>query len=70
VLLVGLELDELSMNAMSIPSVKNITRSLSAEEAREIAAHALGLPTTKEVADFVAARMKERLPEGLYYRSY
>jgi phosphotransferase system enzyme I (PtsI) len=67
---VGLELDELSMNAMSIPSVKNITRGLSAEEAREIAAHALELPTTKEVSEFVAGRMSKRLPEGLYYRSY
>jgi phosphotransferase system enzyme I (PtsI) len=70
VLLVGLELDELSMNAMSIPSVKNITRSLSAEEAREIATHALELPTAQEVAEFVAGRMSERLPEGLFYRSY
>jgi phosphotransferase system enzyme I (PtsI) len=70
VLLIGLELDELSMNAMSIPSVKNITRSLSAEEAREIATHALELPTAQEVAEFVADRMSERLPEGLYYRSY
>jgi phosphotransferase system enzyme I (PtsI) len=70
VLLVGLELDELSMNAMSIPAVKNITRSLSAEEAREIADRALQLPTTREVAEFVAERMDKRLPDGLYYRSY
>jgi phosphotransferase system enzyme I (PtsI) len=70
VLLVGLGLDELSMNAMSIPSVKNITRGLSAAEAREIASHALELPTTKEVAEFVAGRMADRLTEGLYYRSY
>ncbi len=70
VLLLGLELDELSMNALSIPAVKNITRSLSAREARETAEQALQLPTSKEVAEFVGERMRERLPEGLYYRSY
>lgn len=70
VLLVGLGLDELSMNPLSIPSVKNITRGLSAEEAREIVEQALQLPTTQEVAEFVAKRMSAHLPEGLYYRSY
>jgi phosphotransferase system enzyme I (PtsI) len=70
VLLVGLGLDELSMNAVSIPSVKNITRSLSAREAREIATRALELPTAQEVADFVAGHMSDRLRDGLYYRSY
>jgi phosphotransferase system enzyme I (PtsI) len=32
-LLVGFGLDELSMNAVSIPTVKNIIRHLSAKEA-------------------------------------
>jgi phosphotransferase system enzyme I (PtsI) len=70
VLLVGLGLDELSMNATSIPSVKNITRGLSAEEANEIAEQALKLSTPREVTEFVAERMSDRLPEGLSYRSY
>lgn len=62
VLLVGLGLDELSMNAKSIPSVKNIIRSISAAEAREIAIHALTLPTAREVSDFVAEGMAGRIP--------
>ncbi len=70
VLLVGLGLDEFSMNATSIPSVKNIIRGLSAEEATQIADQALQLPTSREVKAFVSESMKDRLPEGLLYRSY
>jgi phosphotransferase system enzyme I (PtsI) len=70
VVLIGLGLDELSMNSMSIPSVKNITRGLSAAEAKEIADQALELPTTREVAKFISQRMLNQMPEGLYYRSY
>ena len=69
-LLIGLELDELSMNANSIPTVKNITRSLSAKEAKAIAHEALQIPTAREVSEFVAQSMAERLPAGLYYQRY
>jgi phosphotransferase system enzyme I (PtsI) len=70
VVLVGLGLDELSMNSISIPSVKNITRRLSRADSKEIADQALELATTQEVADFIAHRMRNQLPEGLAYRSY
>jgi phosphotransferase system enzyme I (PtsI) len=58
-LLVGFGLDELSMNAVSIPMVKNIIRRLSASEARAIAGEALRLPTAREVSDFLAEKLRE-----------
>lgn len=64
VLLVGLELDELSMNPLSIPWVKSVIRNLSAAEAREIARVALELSTADEIAAFVAERIADRIPEG------
>jgi phosphotransferase system enzyme I (PtsI) len=69
-LFIGLGLDELSMNANSIPAVKKITRSLSAEEAKDIAHQALQLPTARDVSEFVAQEMLARLPSGLYYQRY
>ncbi len=57
-LLVGFGLDELSMNADSIPTVKNIIRHLSAKEAREVAQEALRLPTVKEVSGFLNEKLR------------
>ncbi len=61
-LLVGFGLDELSMNAVSIPTVKNIIRRLSASEAKEIANQALTLVTVKEVSTFLAEKLRELTP--------
>ena len=61
-LLVGFGLDELSMNATSIPTVKNIIRCLSASEAKEIANQALTLVTVKEVSTFLAEKLQELTP--------
>lgn len=68
VILVGMGLDELSMNTGSILPVKSIIRRLSAAEAREIAGRALELATPGELSRFVAARLAERMPEGLHGR--
>jgi phosphotransferase system enzyme I (PtsI) len=67
VILVGFGLDELSMNALAIGSVKDIIRKLSLEEAREIAGQALELATAEEIASFVRERMAKRVPKGLYW---
>jgi phosphoenolpyruvate-protein kinase (PTS system EI component) len=50
------------MNADSVPTVKNIIRSLSAEEAREVAAEALRLPTVKDVSRFLNEKLRRLLP--------
>jgi len=62
-LLVGFGLDELSMNAVSIPAVKDIIRRLSAKEAREVAQEALRLPTVKEVSGFLNEKLRGLVPE-------
>jgi phosphotransferase system enzyme I (PtsI) len=58
-LLIGFGLDELSMNAVSIPTVKSIIRRLSAADARKIAGQALELVTAKEVSSFLAEKLRE-----------
>lgn len=52
-LLVGMGIDELSMNSSSIPHVKNIVRSISYEQAVEIASKALKLSTSDEIINFL-----------------
>jgi len=62
ILLVGFGFDELSMNAVSIPTVKNIVRHLTASEARAIGERALELATVREVSAFLAESLRELVP--------
>jgi len=59
VILLGLGLDEYSMNAASIPVIKNILRRVSYDKAREIAAHALALKTPEEVLEYSQGILKQ-----------
>lgn len=52
-LLVGLELDDLSMNATEIPAVKARIRRLSRPEAQRIAAVALEMSTAAEIEQYL-----------------
>jgi phosphoenolpyruvate-protein kinase (PTS system EI component) len=52
-LLLGLGLDEFSVNSAMVPVVKRIIRSLSLTEAQEIAREALRLATAEEVQGYV-----------------
>ncbi len=61
-ILLGLEIDELSMNAVSIPTVKRIIRSIRREEAAELTYHALSLTNAKEIERFVNQEMSRRFP--------
>jgi phosphotransferase system enzyme I (PtsI) len=61
--LVGLGVDELSMNAASVPLVKRILRATEWSDARDLAAEALGLRTAAEVADLLRKEMRRRFPE-------
>lgn len=62
-ILLGLEIDELSMNAVSIPTVKQIIRSIRREEAAELIYHVLTLTTAKEIEKFVNKEMGRRFPD-------
>ncbi len=57
--LLGLGLDEISTSPLLLPEVKKITRSLSYEEAKEIAAHALTLATGAEVVGYLKTQREE-----------
>lgn len=55
--LLGLRLDDLSMNAATLPLVKRVLRSATLAEAEELAAHVLTLPSAEEVERAVRAHM-------------
>lgn len=59
--LAGMGLDELSMNAYSIPRVKKMLRSIKMSDAREVAGKILGLSTAHEIAYCLAEEAKARL---------
>lgn len=63
--LVGLGVDELSMNAASIPLVKRILRGTEWPVAEGLAGEVLGLRTAAEVADRLRKEMRKRFPDEL-----
>jgi phosphotransferase system enzyme I (PtsI) len=62
-ILLGLGVDELSMNALAIPVVKRIVRHASMEEAQDFARQALQHGTVEEVNAYVTGVMARRFPE-------
>jgi phosphotransferase system enzyme I (PtsI) len=60
-ILLGLGIDELSMNPQSIPAVKNMIRSLRVEDAKLLVREALGQTTTLDVIKLVEASFGETL---------
>jgi phosphotransferase system enzyme I (PtsI) len=62
-LLVGLGVDELSMNAPAIPGVKRIVREIDQSQARALAAGLLRLRTAAEVGEELRKEMRRRFPD-------
>jgi len=60
--LLGLGLSELSMNGPSIPLVKRVIRSASAEDGRALVERLLGLATADEIEREVREEMTRRFP--------
>ena len=56
-LLLGLGLDEFSTSPVNIPKVKQVVRSVSMPQVRQLAQQALALNTAKEVEEFATAQM-------------
>jgi phosphotransferase system enzyme I (PtsI) len=61
--LLGLEVEELSMNALAVPVVKRVIRMTSLAKAKEIARQALRLDTVEEVNDYVTREMDRIFPD-------
>ncbi|HXG00072.1 MAG TPA: phosphoenolpyruvate--protein phosphotransferase [Bacteroidota bacterium] len=62
-LLVGLGLDEFSVAPAVLPEIKKIIRSIKYKEARKVAERVLTLSTEKEIKEYLASVLKEKLPE-------
>ncbi len=62
-ILLGFGLDEFSTSPIAIPEIKRIIRSVTMEQAREIAEQALTLSTGKEVERFAKRKLKEIVPD-------
>jgi phosphoenolpyruvate-protein kinase (PTS system EI component) len=56
-ILLGLGLDEFSMNAPAIPVAKQIIRSVSLEQSRRIATKALSLESAEAVLLYVCTQL-------------
>jgi phosphoenolpyruvate-protein kinase (PTS system EI component) len=59
ILLVGLEIDEISTSPLALPKIKKIIRSISFREARAIAQRALEFSSGAEVMEFLTANLKK-----------
>jgi len=64
-ILLGLGLDELSMNPMSIPRVKRIIRMISYKDSKEFLNKILVLKTTEEINAAVKREMVELVPDNV-----
>ena len=62
-ILLGIGIDELSMNAWSIPLIKKVIRSISKEEAVADMDEIMGLKTAKEVQYFIKKRTEHLIPD-------
>ncbi|MBD3296166.1 MAG: phosphoenolpyruvate--protein phosphotransferase [Candidatus Omnitrophica bacterium] len=61
-ILLGMELDEFSTSPIAVPEIKKIIRSITFEQAREIAEKALTFNTGREVQEYARKRLKELVP--------
>jgi phosphotransferase system enzyme I (PtsI) len=62
-ILLGFQLDELSMNPVCIPRVKKIIRSLSMQDCQSMLLQVLQMRHAEEIHQFVLEEMEKRLPE-------
>ncbi len=61
-ILLGLELDELSMNPLLIPRVKKIIRETTVMEAKQLLDRVMQFTSAVEIREFVEKTMRERFP--------
>jgi phosphoenolpyruvate-protein phosphotransferase (PTS system enzyme I) len=65
IVLLGLGLENYSMNPSSIPVVKNVIRSVRYRDCRRIAEACLNKKTAQEIEEFIIESVAMRFPEGL-----
>jgi len=62
-LLIGLGLRNISVSPFSIPELKEVVRSITIEEAQEIAAHAQKLDVARDVENFLRGELNRICPD-------
>lgn len=62
-ILLGFGLDEFSTSPVNVPEIKQVIRSLSLTQSKEIAKQVLAFSTGKEIVEFLRSRLKEIVPE-------
>jgi phosphotransferase system enzyme I (PtsI) len=62
-ILLGLELDDLSMNVLSIFRVKKILRAYTYRECKELVEEALQMATPEEIEELVRANLRKKFAE-------
>jgi phosphotransferase system enzyme I (PtsI) len=65
-ILLGLGLEELSMNALSIPMVKKLIRSVTMDQCRELTYQAMQMQDAGEIRLFLESWIRERFPEDFF----
>jgi phosphotransferase system enzyme I (PtsI) len=69
IILIGLGLENFSMNPSSIPIIKNVVRSVRYKDCRRIADVAMTKKTAQEIEEFIIESVAMRFPEGLVNKS-
>jgi phosphotransferase system enzyme I (PtsI) len=64
-ILLGLGIDELSMNPLCILKIKKILRSISYHDAQQLAAQVDQFKTATEIENFMSQELDKRLQEEL-----
>jgi phosphotransferase system enzyme I (PtsI) len=67
-MLLGFGLEELSMNAVAIPLIKNVIRKVKQADAEWILKRALRFRTAREVEEFALEQQMSLFPEGFLAR--
>ena len=60
-ILIGLGINELSMNPSSILTIKKMIRAITLDEAKKIANHTLTLKTSKEIEDYLKEEIRNKV---------
>jgi len=62
-ILLGLEIDELSMNPLAIPKVKKVIRGSTLKESKELLEKVMAFSSASEIREFVNNYMRARFPD-------
>ncbi len=65
-ILISLGLTELSMNALSIPMVKKLIRSISVDECKELAGEAFEMLNAQEIHKLLESWIRQRFPDDYF----